>query len=108
MAVATRYQSRGGSHTLEDLVQIGVLGLIRAIELFDPKLGYKFSTYATTWIHQQIGRACDKDTDLIGAPAAARIDSRKVSRARAIAEAHGVDPSPRACGRGDGPAAGAR
>ena len=55
VAVARRY---GGSGTsLLDLVQEGNIGLIRAVEKFDYKRGFKFSTYATWWIRQSISRA---------------------------------------------------
>jgi RNA polymerase sigma factor (sigma-70 family) len=65
--MAKRYQGRGVE--LADLVQVGTIGLLKAIEKFDPVRGYKFSTYATWWVRQAITRYIADNSRLIRFPA---------------------------------------
>src|SRR5579875_169765 len=66
VSIAKRYNNHG-IHLL-DLVQEGNLGLIRAAQKFDPKRGFRFSTYATWWIRQAISRAVAEHTRTIHIP----------------------------------------
>jgi len=70
VSVARRYQHRGLE--LGDLIQEGNLGLMRAVERFDPGLGFKFSTYATWWIRQAITTAIAGSGSTIRLPTHAR------------------------------------
>jgi RNA polymerase primary sigma factor len=55
--LAKRYQREDSGLALTDLIQEGTIGLVRAVEKFDYRRGHRFSTYATLWIRQSIGRA---------------------------------------------------
>ena len=66
VTIANKYRGRGLD--VEDLIQEGNLGLIKAVEKFDYRRGFKFSTYATWWIRQKISRAIADQAQLIRLP----------------------------------------
>lgn len=90
-SVAKNYPRTGMSY--EDLVQHGMTGLIRAVELFDPAQGNKFSTYAMWWIRQAITRGIANDARLIRLPVHMVEKLNKVWVVRARLTVDGEPPS---------------
>jgi RNA polymerase sigma factor (sigma-70 family) len=91
VSIAKRFQS--ADVALLDLIQEGNLGLIHAVEKFDWRRGFKFSTYATWWIRQSIGRGIDNTSRIIRLPVHVGDTARKLNRARTLLEAE-LGPTP--------------
>ncbi|MGH9077689.1 MAG: sigma-70 family RNA polymerase sigma factor [Acidimicrobiales bacterium] len=90
VSVARKYQWSG--LPLGDLIQEGNLGLIHAVEKFDWRKGFKFSTYATWWIRQAIGRAIENTAHTVRVPAHVGDEIRRARRLQAELEAKGGRP----------------
>jgi len=93
ITISRRYMSRG--LPLPDLIQEGNLGLMRAVERFDHTKGYKFSTYASWWIHQAILRALQGQTRTIKVPVYLLEQANRVYKTSAkLAKEMGRKPTP--------------
>lgn len=92
VSVARRYQGHGLD--MNDLVQEGMLGLIRAVEKFDYRKGFKFSTYGTLWVRQAIQRGLENSARTIRLPVHVNQRMRAIARAeRELAALLGRDPT---------------
>jgi RNA polymerase primary sigma factor len=94
LVIANARKFQGHELPLLDLIQEGILGLIRAAEKFDWRKGYKFSTYATFWIRQALQRALDNRSRTIRIPVHLGQRERRIARVqRELAARLGREPT---------------
>jgi RNA polymerase sigma factor (sigma-70 family) len=101
ITISRKYMGRG--LPLSDLIQEGNMGLMRAVERFDHRKGFKFSTYASWWIHQAILRALQGQTRTIKVPVYLLEQANRVYKVNAVlAKQLGRKPTPKEISRKSG------
>ena len=96
VTIARRYanSARAGTLAFDDLIQDGMVGLMRAVDGFDHERGYKFSTYAYWWVRQSITRGIDSTGNTIRLPVHIRDENNKVrSVTNRYEQEHGRPPT---------------
>mgnify|MGYP001589048995 CR=1 FL=1 len=97
VSIAKRYKHMvSPAMSLRDIFQDGMIGLIRAADLFDPDLGFRFSTYATWWIRQSVSRALADKAEMIRRPVHVGDDINRMLKATQKLEmSMGGEPTPK-------------
>jgi RNA polymerase primary sigma factor len=94
LVISVAKKQRGYGVPFADLVQEGNIGLMRAVEKFDHRLGYKFSTYAHWWIRQAVGRAITDQSSTVRVPVHMHENMRKLMKTKdRLYQKHGRKPT---------------
>ena len=99
LVASIAHQFSGRGIDLEDLIQEGSLGLLKAIERFDINRGFKFSTYATWWIRQTVSRALENNSRFVRLPVNVKAILDRILRAReSLRKEYARQPTPEEIG----------